>query len=304
MGKWIQRLLYRKTMRVAILGYLFGILTIPLLQLAITDVHSFVLTLVPPIVIILVTLIGVQTIIQKTLIQYQDIQQRRQVYRDILNPNAHVVADAMAVVVKHNWHLGEHGFLRGLHAEAVNWANLHLNGANLEGAGLYQANLQNVWLEHAALSNVDMAMANLQDSKLSYANLTMAKVMTSNLRGANLHGTIAYKARLAHSNLADTVLMGTDLRGADLTRVNLQGARFIQYAKFDKDTILPTAKLVRNGAKRNKILNLRWHHGFDWTPYQTGEAYRGYSDEWKKQMGWVEPALLPTIDEDIHSYLA
>jgi uncharacterized protein YjbI with pentapeptide repeats len=304
MGKFIQKLLYHKSSRSAILGYLFGILSIPLLQLAFTDIQSFVVIVVPPIIIILVILLGVQTIIQKTLIQYQDIQQRRQVYRDILNTNAQVVADAMAIIVKNNWHLGENGFLRGLQAEAVNWANLHLNGANLEDAELYQANLENTWLEHAVLNGADMAMANLQDIKMSYANLTAAKIMTSNLRGGNLHGTIAYKARLAHSNLANTVLMGTDLRGADLTRVNLQGARFIQFAKFDKDTILPTAKFVRDGAKRNKILNLRWHHGFDWTPYQTGEAYRGYSDEWKQQMGWVEPALLPTIDEDMQSYLA
>jgi len=304
MRKLFQSIFYPKSARHIVLGYLLGLLTIPLIQLAFADVGTWVLTIVPPIVVILVVLMGVQTIIQQTLLQYQDLQQRKQVMRDILSNHKQTVDDAMVILTDHNWHLGGDSFLRGLVAESVNWSDCHLNGANLQGADLFRANLDNTWLEHANLRHADISMANLQDVKLSYANLSEGKFMTSDLRGANLHGTICHNSKLAHSNLGRAILMGTDLRGTDLTRVNLQGARFIRYAKFDQHTILPTAKLISRDGTRSKIVNLHWHENFDWTPYQTGEAYRGYSDEWKAQMGWMDPATLPAIDEDIQSFLA
>lgn len=304
MNRIMRSIFYPKSKRFIFLGYILGILTIPLLQLAFEDIGAFVLTVAPPILVVIVILMGMQVIIQQTLWQYQEVQQRRQVLRDILSSHQDTVHDAMRVLTDHNWHLGGDGFLRGVTAESVQWANLHLNGANLQGADLFRAKLENTWLEHANLRGADVSMANLKDIKLSYANLTDGKFVTSDFYGANLHGTICLNAKLAHSNLGNTVLMGTDLRGADLTRVNLQGARFIRYAKFDKNTILPTAKLISRDGQRSKILNLHWRENFDWTPYQTGEAYRGYSEEWKTQMGWVDPAQLPAIDEDLQNFLA
>lgn|GEM_PF-7117861 len=304
MRKFLRSIIYLKSRYHLILGYLLGILTIPLLQLAINDIGAWVLVVVPPTLAVLVILKGLQTIIQQTLLQYDQMQQRKQVMRDILSNHQQTVADAMALLTEQNWHLGADGFLRGLVAESVSWANLHLNGANLQGADLFRADLSNTWLEHANLRGADVSMATLQHVQLSYANMAVGKFLTSDFRGANLHGAICAGAKLAHSNLADAVLMGADLRGADLTRVNLQGARFLQYAKFDQHTILPVAKLISSDGKRSKIVNLRWHETFDWTPYQTGEAYRGYSDEWKTQMGWVDPATMPSIDEDVQSFLA
>lgn len=304
MGDFIKKMLSQKRFLVMLLSYSIGVLTIPLLQVAVHDIGQAILTILPHVVVILVILVGVPAVLSETLQKSQKNQLMQQVMRDIFSHNQQVVMDAMMIITDHDWHIGDNSFLHGLEAESVQWHDLHLNGANLTGANLFRVNLENTFLEHADLRHAEISMANFQDTKLSYSDMSEGRFLTSNFRGTNLHGTICKNARFAHSDFGGAILMGTDLCGADLTRVNLQGARFIQYAKFDQDTILPTAKLISPDGQRNKVLNLRWHPKFDWTPYQTGEAYRGYSDEWKQQMGWIDPSHMPVIDEDIQGYLA
>jgi hypothetical protein len=103
-----------------------------------------------------------------------------------------------------------------------------LCSANLSGANLTSADLRG-----ADLTSANLTSANLTSADLTSANLTSANLTSANLRGANLTS-----ANLTSANLRGANLCGADLCGANLCGADLCGAKTLEYAYWDKWTII------------------------------------------------------------------
>lgn len=133
-----------------------------------------------------------------------------------------------------------------------------LSRANLENAYLYEANLKNSNLYKCDLSHADLSRANMID-------------------------TFLHRAILDH-----TSLFNTDFRRAALGSVSLRGAKYIETARFDKQTILPDAvPLIDQDGK--SIQNEVGHFVYDkyWTPGTDMTRYTDttHPDFWQPE--WI-----------------
>ncbi len=99
----------------------------------------------------------------------------------------------------------------------------YLRSADLRSADLRSANLRSANLSSADLSSADLSSAYLSSADLCYANLRSANLRSANLRSANLSS-------------AD--LSSADLSSADLRYADLRSANCLEYAYWNKFTMI------------------------------------------------------------------
>ncbi|UJR83918.1 pentapeptide repeat-containing protein [Sandaracinus amylolyticus] len=122
------------------------------------------------------------------------------------------------------------------HAEAADWAEAVLEGANLENVrftGPHGAVDRTTPGQPMGVANggTDLAHANLRGARLAGATLERCSLRGADLRGADLTGAHLSGADLSDADLRDATLdratlLGTDLRGANLQDAQLSRARF------------------------------------------------------------------------------
>jgi hypothetical protein len=154
----------------------------------------------------------------------------------------------------------------------------NLENANLRKARLKFADLEKTCLENADLQQANLTRANIQKANLNYANLQeatlngiygeRANLGVANLRQAALGTANLQGAYLGYTNLQQANLTNANLKQATLYEANLRGAN-LRKTQFDKDTILPDAKVLGWDEYDNWILgdNSCWTPEIDMTRY-------------------------------------
>ncbi|MEM9951696.1 MAG: pentapeptide repeat-containing protein [Chloroflexota bacterium] len=188
--------------------------------------------------------------------------------------------------------------LNGLWAEFLNYytysnssGKVDLSGAKWSQLASTYIQLNNVNLENAQLNNADLRHGKFQNSNLSYANLENAQLSwtsfkNANLKSANLQKSQLSFAKLEHADLRFTNLRlarleyahleHTDLMGTDLRNTSLKGAKNIESALFDAQTILPDSNCIFINGDTD-LCDKYWTPDTDMTVY-TKSDYRSIWD--------------------------
>jgi uncharacterized protein YjbI with pentapeptide repeats len=199
-------------------GWMFGLLTFPLLQLIDTNWRGLLYNLVPEAVGITFTVL----ILNRLAENRARIELQKRLVREARSQSNETAKAAV------DW-LRAKGWLT-LHDNAL-LKKADLYKANLQGADLTQANLQGAGLDHANLQGADLTQANLQGAGLDHANLQAAKLWATNLQAAKLRVTNLQGANLWNASLQGANLMSANLEQADLVSANLHGAN-LEYASL------------------------------------------------------------------------
>ena len=171
------------------------------------------------------------------------------------------------------WLSGDSGVLAG--------ADLHR--ANLEGAYLFDANLKKAYLFSANLQRSNLFTADLEDANLEDAQMQKAYLYNANLSKSNLFNADMENANLEGANLQHTYLGFTNLAGACLANADFTHAT-LSHVIFDRETILPDARIIRWDDRTTPIYDKYWTPSTDMSRYTDPKHPRYWQPEWSKEV--------------------
>jgi uncharacterized protein YjbI with pentapeptide repeats len=275
-------------------GWMFGLLTFPLLQLIDTNWRGLLYNLVPEAVGITFTVLILNRLaenrarieLQKRLVREAGSQSNETVKAAVEWLRAEgwlTTKDSIALLKKAKL---SHAKLQQADFWQANLQAADLRFANLQAANLWAANLQRVNLFVADLQAATLEQANLQGAYLGQANLQGGDLRETNLQGADLREANLRGADLREANLQAATLWRANLQGTNLGGVNLIGTKDIETATFDEKTVLPDAKRLQNeqgGYPRDEnggyIYDKYWTPKTDMTRYTNPE----HPDFWQPE---------------------
>ncbi|MBZ0291391.1 MAG: pentapeptide repeat-containing protein [Anaerolineae bacterium] len=213
----IARIWQREPWLYGVIGFVFGLLAIPAIQLLATDPMDLLTALVPEGFGIAVTVLLIDRFNRRRDQQLQERDLKNTLIRGTGSLSNEISKDSIHQLRKRQWLCGSDSLLVGQDFSGANW------------------------------KQVDLWQANLDHTRLQWVNMERAYIYLCSFRNADLE----------HSNLSGADLRGADLSGANLLNVNLNNAivsgisdnGIYREARFSEDTTLPDGTKWTPGRK-------------------------------------------------------
>jgi len=160
-----------------VVGFIFGLLAFPAIELILTDLKSFLANLVPEFIGIAVTVLLIDSLLRRRE-EERAVRELKERLISELSLNTNVFAKRAASIL---WRRGwlQDGSVRYADLEAANLEGAYLRDADFTDSDLHYANLMGANLRGAKLTRTDLRSTNLAKADLREADLCQARVYSN-----------------------------------------------------------------------------------------------------------------------------
>jgi uncharacterized protein YjbI with pentapeptide repeats len=121
----------------------------------------------------------------------------------------------------------------GAHLQEAHFEGATLNFTKFNDATLLKANFEGAQLRKAHFDGAHPTFANFKDAKLQQAHFKSTTLLGTHFNGATLWGANFKDANLQEAHFDGAFLQQAHFEGVDLTYAKFEGAKNIEYAKFE-----------------------------------------------------------------------
>ncbi len=151
------------------IGFIFGVVAFPALQLISSNFEGLVRDLVPETFGIAFTVLLIDRLYASRSQKNALIDLKQRLISEAGSTSNEVAKHAFHELRKRGWLVGDEGILVGVDLRNADLRDAHLWDANLRGCYLWRANLKGSHLDGTDLRGADLTDACLEDAYLTYA---------------------------------------------------------------------------------------------------------------------------------------